>query len=78
MTMLIREIRKEIIMKTLIATLVLASVVATSAVARTEKNSATFVAPNNSVICGRVVLADPDPAIRAQLQRDCAHHDGAN
>jgi hypothetical protein len=65
-------------MKTLIATFALASVVATSAVAKTEKNSATFVAPDNSVICGRVVLADPDPAIRAQLRRDCAHHEGAN
>jgi hypothetical protein len=65
-------------MKTLIATFVLASVVATSAVAKIEKNSATSVAPDNSVFCGRVVLADPDPAIRAQLRRDCAHHEGAN
>jgi hypothetical protein len=76
--MLILKTRKEIIMKTLIATFVLASVVATSAVAKNEKNSATFVAPDNSVICGRVVLADPDPGVRAQLRRDCAHHDGAN
>ena len=64
-------------MKTLIATFALASIVATSAVAKTEKNHGAFVAPDNSVLCGRVVLADPDPAIRAQLQRDCAYHEGA-
>jgi hypothetical protein len=66
-------------MKTLITTFVLASVIATSAVAKTEKNSATFVAPQNSVTCGRFVLADPDPAIRVQLLRDCPnYHQGAN
>ena len=65
-------------MRTLIATFALASIVATSAVAKTEKNGTTFVAPENSVICGRVVLADPDAGIRAQLLRDCAHHEGAN
>jgi hypothetical protein len=65
-------------MKTLITTFALASVIATSAVAKTEKNAATSAKPDNSVVCGRVVLADPDPAIRAQLVRDCAHHDGAN
>lgn len=65
-------------MKTLIATFALASVIATSAVAKTEKNGATFVRPDNSVVCGRVVLADPDPGIRAQLLRDCTHHEGAN
>jgi hypothetical protein len=65
-------------MKTLFATLALASIVATSAVAKNEKNSTTFVGPDNSVNCGRVVLADPDPGIRAQLRRDCAFHEGAN
>ncbi len=65
-------------MKTLIVTFALASVIATSAVAKTEKNTGAVAAPDNSVICGRVVLADPDPAIRAQLRRDCAHHEGAN
>jgi hypothetical protein len=65
-------------MKTLIATFALASVIATSAIAKTERNRATFNGPDNSVICGRVVLADPDPGIRAQLLRDCAHHEGAN
>jgi len=65
-------------MKTLLATIALASIAATSALAKNEKNSATFVGADNSVICGRVVLADPDPAIRAQLLRDCAHHGGAN
>jgi hypothetical protein len=65
-------------MKTLVTTFALASVIATSAVAKSEKNGATFARPDNSVVCGRVVLADPDPAIRVQLLRDCAHYDGAN
>jgi hypothetical protein len=65
-------------MKTLITTFALASVIATSAVAKNEKNGTAFARPDNAVVCGRVVLADPDPAIRAQLQRECAHHDGAN
>jgi hypothetical protein len=65
-------------MKTLIATFALASIVATSAVAKTEKNTGAFAGPDNSVVCGRVVLADPDPRIRAQLRRDCALHEGAN
>ena len=29
--------------------------------------------PNNSVTCGRYVLTDPDPGIRAGFLRDCAH-----
>ena len=65
-------------MKTLIATFALASVIATSAVAKTEKNTGAFAGSDNSVVCGRVVLADPDPAIRAQLRRDCAFHDRPN
>jgi hypothetical protein len=80
-------------MKTLIATFTLALVISTSAIAKTEKKSATFgaarnsvtVAPrnsvtvNNSITCGRFVLADPDPAIRAQLVRDCPnYHQGAD
>ena len=63
-------------MKTLIATFALASIVATSAVAKTEKNAGAF-AGETTVACGRVVLADPDPGIRAQLRRDCAIHEGA-
>jgi hypothetical protein len=67
-------------MKTLIATLALASIVATSAVAKTEKTRASHVEPNNSVTCGHAGLADPDPGIRAALVRDCAQHSnpGAN
>jgi len=65
-------------MKTLITALALASIVATSAVAKIEKTRSLNFESNNAVACGRVVLTDPDPAIRAQLQRDCAHHDGAN
>ena len=65
-------------MKTLITALALASIVATSAVAKIEKTGSLNFESNNSVVCGRVVLTDPDPAIRAQLQRDCTHHDSAN
>jgi hypothetical protein len=63
-------------MKTFIAALALASIVATSAVAKSEKNQPVYVEPNNNVLCGRVILTDPDPAIRAQLLRDCPLHDG--
>jgi hypothetical protein len=65
-------------MKTLIVTFALASVIATSALAKTEKNRATFVEPDNSVICGRVVLTDPDPRIRSELLRNCDHYEGKN
>jgi hypothetical protein len=65
-------------MKTLITALALASIVATSAVAKIDKTRSLSVESNNSVACSRVVLTDPDPAIRAQLLRDCAQHDGAN
>jgi hypothetical protein len=69
-------------MKTLIATFALVSILATSAIAKTEKapsalvNSYNSAIENNeeSVICGRVVLSDPDPGIRAQIRRDCAQH----
>ena len=63
-------------MKTFIAALALASIAATSAVAKNEKTQTINVEPNNNVLCGRVILTDPDPAIRAQLLRDCALHDG--
>jgi len=67
-------------MKTLIATFALASILATSAIAKTEKARATSVEPNNSVTCGRYVLTDPDPRIRADFQRNCDQyaHPGPN
>lgn len=65
-------------MKTLITALALASIAATSAAAKIERPRAINFEANNSISCGRVVLTDPDRAIRAQLLRDCAHHDGAN
>ena len=68
-------------MKTSIATFALALVLATSAIAKTERVPSAPVYPNNSMIeynesvtCGRVVLSDPDPRIRTQIRRDCAHH----
>ena len=60
-------------MKTLIATLAVAAILATAAVAKTEKSRAVAAEPNNSVTCGRYVLTDPDPGIRASSLRDCAH-----
>jgi hypothetical protein len=79
-TMLIPK-HKETVMKTSIATFALALIFATSAIAKTERAPSTPVYPNNSmieynesVICGRVVLSDPDPGVRAQIRRDCAQH----
>jgi hypothetical protein len=76
--MLILQQETEITVKTLIAAFALASIVAPSAIAKTEKIAPTFIEPSNLVMCGRVVLADPDPRIRAELLRDCTHHNGAN
>jgi hypothetical protein len=64
-------------MKTLIAALALASIVSTSAVAKTERSRAVHVDPNNSVICGHV-LADPDPGIRAETLCNFAHYERGN
>ena len=60
-------------MKTLIATLAVASILATAALAKIEKNRTSAVETSNSVTCGRHVLADPDPGIRASFLRDCGH-----
>jgi hypothetical protein len=60
-------------MKTLIATLSVASILATSAFVKTEKARAAGAEPNNSVICGRDILTDPDLGIRASFPRDCEH-----
>jgi hypothetical protein len=57
------------------ATFALASAVTTSAVAKTEKDRARFV---KSLTRGRIVLADPDPIIRAEFLRECAQHEGAD
>jgi hypothetical protein len=59
-------------MKTLIATLALALLVATSASAKTEKVRPLHVEPHNSVTCGHVVVTDPDRRIRSALVRDCS------
>jgi hypothetical protein len=64
----------------LIATLTLTSILATSAIAKTEKTRATHVDTANTVACGHVVLADPDSRIRADFQRNCDQyaHPGPN
>jgi hypothetical protein len=68
-------------MKTLMM-IVLVSITVTSAVAKTDKNRTTGVEPNQSAselgrsaYCGRTVLTDPDPRIRAVFLRDCAYHE---
>jgi hypothetical protein len=62
-------------MKTLIATLAIASILATSAIAKSERSRAIPVEPTNSVVCGRIILTDPDPGIRAGFLRDCSHYE---
>jgi hypothetical protein len=62
-------------MKTLIATLAVASILATAALAKTERNRTSPLETNNSVTCGRYILADPDPGIRASFRRDCGHYE---
>jgi hypothetical protein len=69
-------------MKTLTITIVLASIIATSAVAKTDRTRTPSVEPNQSTnelsrsaFCGRSVLTDPDPRIRAVFLRDCAYHE---
>jgi hypothetical protein len=53
--------------------LAVGSILATPALAKTEKARATSLEPSNSVTCGRYVLTDPDPGIRATFLRDCGH-----
>ncbi len=70
-------------MKAFISTCAIASILATTAVAKVETTPAYRVDPDNSAIensvtCGRVVLTDPDTRIRSAFLRDCAHHNGAN
>jgi hypothetical protein len=72
---------EEFVMKTLI-TIALVSIIATSAVAKTDRTRASGVEPNQSTnelsrsaYCGRTVLTDPDSRIRAAFLRDCAYHE---
>jgi hypothetical protein len=70
-------------MKAFISTFAIASILATSAVAKVERSPASRVEPvnsaiENSVTCGRAVLTDPDTRIRSALLRDCAHYNSAN
>jgi hypothetical protein len=73
-------------MKTLITTLALTAILATSAVAKTQRPKEVRVQPNNSVSHNAVRRSptqinsycrfdrgetDPDPRIRLQLARDC-------
>jgi hypothetical protein len=62
-------------MNTLIAALALASIVA--APAETERSRAVHFEPNNSVICGDVLL-DPNAGIRAESLCNCDHYEGGN
>jgi hypothetical protein len=73
---------EEFVMKTLTITIVLASMIATPAVAKTDRTRTPGVESNQSAnelstsaYCGRSVLTDPDPRIRAVFLRDCAYHE---
>jgi hypothetical protein len=72
---------KEFVMKTLIAAITFASILAMPVMAKTERTRTTDVYSNEStinlersVICGGAVLTDPDHRVRAGLQRDCGHY----
>jgi hypothetical protein len=56
-------------MKTLLAALALATLIAAPALTP----SASAASPNDVVVGGRVVGSDPDPNIRFQLLRDNAY-----
>ena len=66
-------------MKTLIIALAVTAILATSAVAKTQRTKAARIQPKNSVttqvnnaFCHfRYAHADPDPRIQLQLLRDC-------
>jgi hypothetical protein len=69
-------------MKTLITALAVSAILATSAVAKTQRTKAARVQPNNSAaqvnnaFCQfHYAHADPDPRIRLQLLRDCRSHE---
>jgi hypothetical protein len=63
-------------MKILCTALALASIIATSAVAKNEKAGAFRAEAPNAVPCARFAMTDPDPRVRAELQRDCPHYNG--
>jgi hypothetical protein len=74
-------------MKTRLAALAVTAILATSAVAKTQKIKATHVQPNHTRIqtsavhhndshCGmRYPPTDPDPQVRSQLLLDCKNHE---
>ncbi len=69
-------------MKTVTITIVLVSLIATSAVAKTDGSRVAAIEPNQSTnevgrsaFCGRSVLTDPDSRIRTVFLRDCAYHE---
>jgi hypothetical protein len=74
-------------MKTLLTALAVTAILATSAVAKTQKTKATRVQPNhaqvqtsaiqhNDALCDfHYPQTDPDPHVRSELLRDCRNHD---
>jgi hypothetical protein len=78
-------------MKTLITALAVTAILATSAVAKTERTRAAHIQHNNTVShnsnSGTMLNhncrfhdgeTDPDPRIRLQLVRDCREHDNVD
>jgi hypothetical protein len=76
-------------MKTLITALAVASMIATSAVAKTQRTKAARIHPSNSVVhlshspeqgelsyCHfHLAHTDPDPQVRLNIVRDCKDHE---
>ena len=80
-------------MKTLITALAVTAILATSAVAKTQRTRAAHIQHNNSVSHNSVSTlremlnhncrfhdgeTDPDPRIRLQLVRDCREHENVD
>jgi hypothetical protein len=83
-------LQRRIVMKTLITALAVTAILATSAVAKTQRPKEVRVQANNSLSHNAVRRSptqinsycrfehgetDPDPRIRLQLARDCREHE---
>jgi hypothetical protein len=71
-------------MKTVITALALTAMLATSAVAKTQRTNATRIQPdntvaelNNSYCHYHYAQTDPDQRIRLQLRRDCKSYESS-
>jgi hypothetical protein len=77
--------RGEFVMKIIIAALAVTAMLASSAVAKTQRTKEVHIQPNNSELYNSVANSsfcrfhyaqtDPDPRIRSQLLRDCRDYE---